>query len=297
MDAGAQRPGFESWEHQPGAAVGARRSTLVLGASGTGKTIFALQALVSAAHEREPGLFVGIGQEFERLLRLGQVFGWDLPRLQAEKLLAIHTPERGETLTRITADALVLAEKFRATRVAMDALHLAASPEDTAEHLRELLQVRDTLFAHGLTSTFTCSTAADAVTRWAALMQSLAECTVWLEVQHDLSGLKRLLRVVKYRAAPFPHWEFPFAIGPRGIELSVPGEPATSGPFGPELKAELDVAKQRLTTGLHALDRFLEIKQAELDFLLQKDTQQAPAPEPEKLASRSDPLRPGAQEI
>ncbi len=297
METGAPRSGSEPSQCQSGLSVSGRRSTLLLGASDTGKTIFALQAVVSAARDGEPGIFVGIGELEEGILALGQSFGWDLPKLKSEKLLAIYSPGAGESLTSITADALALAARLRATRVAMDSVHLATAPATTAEQLRELVQVRDSLLAHGLTSVFTCSTDSDAVTRCAALMQSLTDCTVWLEAQPEACGVKRLLRVVRYRAAPFPQWDFPFAIGGGGIELALPGEQVTPGPVGPELPAELEMVKRRLSTGLHALDRFLEMKQAELDFLLQKDAQQhqpAPAPEVKKPTARPEPPPRGA---
>jgi circadian clock protein KaiC len=299
MDTGAQRYGSEKSQNQLSGVFGARRSTLVLGGLGTGKTIFALQALVSAAREGQRVLFAGIGQSAEAVIALGDSFGWDLPKLQGERLLGIHTFEHAEELAQIGADVLCLAGNLGAERVALDCLNLAALPADTAEQTRQMLLVRDSLFEQGLTAIFTCNTDAPGLaTQCAALMRSLVDCAVWLESRHDPGGLKRFLRVIRYRAAaPFPDWEFPFSITQGGIELSIPGVEAATNLVGPELQIEVDSVRKRLRTGLHALDRFLEMKQAELDFLLEKAAEQAPASGPQKTTSGGDPFRPGAQQM
>src|SRR5512140_1630352 len=135
-------PPLPGLARQPGDAFCGRRSTLVLGASGTGKTVFALQALVSAAREGEPGVFVAIGQPPEALEAVGRGFGWDLPKLQAQRLLVIHACSGAQAPGVIVTDVLPLAASLRATRVALDSLHLARLPLGTADQMREMLQVR-----------------------------------------------------------------------------------------------------------------------------------------------------------
>ncbi len=58
------------------------RTTLVMGGPGTGKTVFALQALVNAARERkQPGIFVAFEEGPGEIFANAATFGWRLPAL------------------------------------------------------------------------------------------------------------------------------------------------------------------------------------------------------------------------
>src|SRR6202158_3469818 len=63
------------------------RTTLVMGGPGCGKTVFALQSLVTGANRRkEAGIFVAFEESTRQIVANAATFGWDLPALAKKKL-------------------------------------------------------------------------------------------------------------------------------------------------------------------------------------------------------------------
>ena len=79
-------PGFDEIVHG-GLPVG--RSTLIAGATGTGKTVFGLQFLWGGAQLGEPGVLVTFAELPEDLIANVESFGWDLGGLVREGRVAI----------------------------------------------------------------------------------------------------------------------------------------------------------------------------------------------------------------
>src|SRR6185503_1682825 len=66
------------------------RTTLVIGGPGSGKTVFALQTLVSGARLREePGIFVAVEENDKEIISNAATFRWDLPGLERRKLVLL----------------------------------------------------------------------------------------------------------------------------------------------------------------------------------------------------------------
>src|SRR3954468_15187134 len=77
-------PGFDSIT---GGGLPAGRTTLVLGAPGAGKTVFALECLVNGARSHgEPGIFVAFEENSRQIMANAATFGWDLPALERDRL-------------------------------------------------------------------------------------------------------------------------------------------------------------------------------------------------------------------
>jgi hypothetical protein len=94
---------------------------------------------------------------------------------------------------------------------------------------------------------------------------------VSLGFRQDPHSASRHLRVVKYRGASFFERECSFTIGDGGINLAFPASGAGTEPRPVALAhSEFELARQDLSARVQALDRFLEIKQAELKFLRQE---------------------------
>lgn len=65
---------------------------VVVGAAGSGKTIFGLEFLYRGATQfNEKGLYVSLEQEKEQLVRQAEQFGWNLAELESRGLLEIMT--------------------------------------------------------------------------------------------------------------------------------------------------------------------------------------------------------------
>src|SRR5579872_367495 len=68
----------------------AGRTTLICGAAGSGKTLFAAEFLVNGARlYGEPGVFFAFEESARELAENVMSLGFDLPRLMAKNLLAI----------------------------------------------------------------------------------------------------------------------------------------------------------------------------------------------------------------
>src|SRR5262245_22438769 len=75
--------GIEGFDELTGGGLPARRTTLLLGGPGAGKTVFALETLVNGARDfREPGIFVAFEENSRAILANAATFGWNLPALE-----------------------------------------------------------------------------------------------------------------------------------------------------------------------------------------------------------------------
>src|SRR4051795_10705508 len=80
-------PGFDSITH---GGVSKGRATLVVGTSGTGKTIFGLQFLAAGARDfGERGVLVTFEEVPEDLVKNAESFGWGLTDLVSDDSFAV----------------------------------------------------------------------------------------------------------------------------------------------------------------------------------------------------------------
>src|SRR3954452_24037272 len=96
-------PGFDTLTE---GGIVAGRSALLVGTSGSGKTIFGLQFLVEGARQfGEPGVLVTFEEVPEDIVRNGDGFGWDLRRRIASGELTIidASPDAAATDEHLTS--------------------------------------------------------------------------------------------------------------------------------------------------------------------------------------------------
>lgn len=97
------------------------RAVILSGASGTGKTTFALQFLVHGARQGQRGILYSFEERPERLRHVAKGFGWDLEALERDGLLrVVFIPQ---TDIRVTLDLERIARDltaFRPHRVVVD---------------------------------------------------------------------------------------------------------------------------------------------------------------------------------
>ena len=65
------------------------RTTVVNGASGSGKTLLGLEFLYRGALHGEPGIFIGFEEPPEQIRQNAATLGWDLPALEKQNRLFI----------------------------------------------------------------------------------------------------------------------------------------------------------------------------------------------------------------
>lgn len=235
------------------------RTTLLVGGAGSGKTLFALQALVNGARNwDEPGIFVTFEEQSRRLVENAGKFGWDLPALQRKKLFILDAQpsadliQSGEfDLTGLMAVIGAKARAMKARRIVFDSLDVLLDLlDDPRAQRREAYRLHSWLLEQGLTATLTakCHSSDGPARQPYEFMQFMVDCAVMLN--HGLSDgvSQRTVQVLKYRGSGFAENAIPFIIGGRGIEVA--GERNASHP-------KLHATTERVSSGVARLDSML----------------------------------------
>ncbi len=81
-------PGFDSIS---GGGIRECRSVILCGPPGSGKTTFGLQFIyLGIAHFNEPGVYISLSEEIEKIKEDSKLFGWDMEdKISKEKLLMV----------------------------------------------------------------------------------------------------------------------------------------------------------------------------------------------------------------
>ncbi len=259
------------------------RTTLVTGGPGSGKTVFALQALVHGVIKGEPGILVTFQESPRQMVENAATFGWDLARLEKDKLVILDARIRPNMiksielyLSGLLAGIRVVANEMCAKRVVFDSLDaLLGLLADRMTERHELFRLRDWLLEIGFTSLITIAGEGEdpLISQRHGSMQFLADCVVNLRQEVSKSTTSRSLRVLKYRGSGFVESEFPLLIGPAGLEITSAPTAQLASPAGSMkgragIRNEIDMARDDFKVRIKSLNRQLEIKNAELDFLL-----------------------------
>ncbi|MEA1833938.1 circadian clock protein KaiC [Methylobacterium durans] len=236
----------------------AGRPTLICGAAGCGKTLFATTFLVNGATQfDEPGVFMSFEERAEDLAANVASLGYDLDRLVSEGRLAIDhvRVERSEIeeTGEYDLDGLFIrlgyaVDTVKAKRVVLDTIETLFSGFSDPSILRaELRRLFGWIKDRGLTAIITGERGEGQLTRQ-GLEEYVSDCVVLLDNRVEEQITTRRLRVVKYRGSAHGTNEYPFLIDAEGISVL----PVTS--------ADLDYAAPGgiISTGIAGLDQMLE---------------------------------------
>ena len=251
--------GIAGFDEITGGGLPAGRTTLVLGAPGAGKTVFALESLVNGARiDREPGIFVAFEENTRQIIANAATFGWDLPALEREQLffldarLASTVVQGGDfDIQAMLAGLSAKAAAMNAKRIVFDGIDVLLSVlDDPTKERREIYRLQDWLHETGLTAIITAKAfEGDRLsTERYAFMQFMVDAVV--AFHHRLVDRVSLrgVRVLKYRGSGFAENEFPMIISPSGVQVSV---------FEPTA-LEYQVSDDRVSSGVPRLDTMLD---------------------------------------
>lgn len=233
------------------------RPTLVCGAAGCGKSLFATEFLVRGAMEfGEPGVLMTFEESVEDIKKNVASLGFDLNRLIARKRLVIdhvhversEIEENGEyDLEGIFIRLDFAIKAVGAKRVVLDTIEtLFAGLSNQAILRSELRRLFGWLKERGLTTIITGERGEGQLTRQ-GLEEYVSDCVVLLD--HRVFGQvsTRRLRVVKYRGSTHGTNEYPFLIDEQGISVL----PLTSSGM------DYGVSNERIPSGVEELDEML----------------------------------------
>jgi len=239
--------------------IPAHRTTLIVGGPGAGKTVFALQTLVTAARKyREPGIFVAFEESSRQIVGNAATFGWDLPGLERERLffldarLSPATVQAGDfDIGGMLAGLQAKATAMGAKRIVFDGIDVLLSLlSDPAKERREMYRLQEWLGANGLTAVITAKASENetAAAERYSFMQFMVDAVVTLHHRMLDRVSLRGVRVMKYRGSGFSEGEFPLIIADSGIEVAT---------FGTS-ELDFDVSSEHVSTGVPRLDTMLD---------------------------------------
>jgi circadian clock protein KaiC len=237
----------------------AGRPTLVCGAAGCGKTLFAVTFLVNGATLfNENGVFVSFEERAEDIATNVASLGYDMAGLVAEGKIAIDhvrvEPSEIEESGAYDLEGLFIrlgfaVDSIGAKRVVLDTIeNLFAGFTDMAVLRSEVRRLFGWIKDRGLTAVITGERGDGQLTRQ-GLEEYVSDCVVLLDNRVDHQITTRRLRVVKYRGSAHGTNEYPFLIDDKGISVL----PVTS--------ADLDygVPEGVVSSGIDGLDAMLGI--------------------------------------
>jgi circadian clock protein KaiC len=257
-EAGLQKAltGIQGFDEMTLGGLPRRRTSLIMGGTGSGKTIFALQTLVNGARKfGEPAIFVAFEENAQQIIANATSFGWDLPALQQDKLffldarLSVDVIQAGDfDLSGMLASLQDKAAEIGARRIAFDSIDvlLMLMGNIRAKH-RELYRLRNWLAESDLIGVITTRLENEAEMQHYGFLQFMADCVIHLDHQMTERISGREIRVVKYRGSSFSENAVPMVIGPHGIEV------ANIDPS----HIEYEVFTEQISSGVGRLDTML----------------------------------------
>ena len=236
-----------------------RRPTLVCGAAGCGKTIFAMEFIVNGAEMGEPGVFVSFEETIDDLKKnfismnpkLNDLIDQNKISLDHIHIERSEIEETGEYDLEGLFIRLGYAIDFiGAKRVVLDTVEALFSGFSAEALLRaELRRLFGWLKNKGVTAIITGESGEKTLTRY-GLEEYVADCVILLNNPVVNKITTRNLRIVKYRGSSHGTNEYPFLIDENGITVL----PITS------IGLDHSVSSEYISTGIKRLDTMLDGK-------------------------------------
>ena len=234
------------------------RPSLLCGAAGCGKTLFAMTFLVNGATQfNEPGVFMSFEERAEDLAANVASLGYDIDGLVGQGKLAIdhvrversEIEETGEyDLEGLFVRLGYAVDSIGAKRVVLDTVEtLFSGFTDPAILRAELRRLFGWLKDRGLTAIITGERGDGSLTRH-GLEEYVSDCVILLDNRVAEQITTRRLRVVKYRGSAHGTNEYPFLIDGQGISVL----PVTSSGLVCPVSSEI------VSSGIPGLDAMLQ---------------------------------------
>ena len=236
------------------------RTTLLSGASGTGKTVFSAQFLYKGIIDhRENGVFVTFEERPEDIIKNMKGFGWNVGKLEKEKKWAFVDASPGDAdavevgqydLGAFMARVSYAIKKVGAKRVAIDSVSAIFTHfQDPGIIRRELYRLTQMLKQANITCIMTAERPNDgsAVSRY-GVEEFVSDNVILLHNRLNGRGEReRTVEVLKFRGTDHDSEEAPLIVNESGVNIYPRPKPRLSGKG----------FTKKISTGIKGMDNLL----------------------------------------
>jgi circadian clock protein KaiC len=202
-----------------------KSTTLVTGASGTGKTITAIHFILEGAKRGERGIYIALEESEEQLIRNANSFGQPLQKYIKKGLITIHSdiPE-GKPIEEHYKSIENLVNKIKPKRFVIDSLSGIERNYSPQRFRGFTIALNNFLKNFGVTSLMTNTTASLLeVSTITETRLSTATDNILILKYVELGGkMRRLISVLKERGSNHEKGLMEFRMGKKGIEIVGP---------------------------------------------------------------------------
>jgi circadian clock protein KaiC len=221
---------IQAFDQSCGGLAPRTRISLLTGGPGSGKTVFALQSLVSAARKREePGIFVAFEERPEQIIANAAGFQWDLDALLEHKLFFVDANLSSDVIRSGDFDfrgmlAMLKAKKeeIGARWIVFDGIDvLVTRLQNPRSESREIYRVRDWLAESEVcTAIFTAKIDSHgSPIAIYGFLQFVVDCAIEFQLRRECGVALRRMQVTKYRGSAFAKSTYPVSFGAGGMEI------------------------------------------------------------------------------
>ncbi|HSB32878.1 MAG TPA: circadian clock protein KaiC [Nitrospirota bacterium] len=249
--------GINGLDQITGGGLPQGRPTLLSGAAGCGKTLFAMEFLVEGVRRfNEPGVFVSFEENSEELAKNFSSLGFNIEELSKRRKIALEYIYIERSEIEVTGEYDLeglfirlqhIVNSIGAKRIVLDTIEALFSALPNEGILRaEIRRLFRWIKSKGLTAIVTAEKGHGDMTRH-GLEEYVSDCAIVLDHNVVDQVATRRMRIVKYRGSSHGTNEYPFLIDETGISVL----PITS------VTLQHESSTERVSTGIPRLDAMM----------------------------------------
>jgi KaiC/GvpD/RAD55 family RecA-like ATPase len=210
-------------------------NVLITGGPGTGKSIIALQYLVSGAMNGEPGVYLTCDETKDKIISQALIFGWDLSKLEKENKIILKSLEEEFDIEAILETMQNDVKKIKAKRVVIDSISMLGIyskvvPEIFKKtvkklprfqrHIEEMQRPQIVAIFQALASFGTTNLVIAEGDEQSAIPEYAADGVIQVKRESVGSSEERSLEVVKMRETKTNGGTYSFVITETGVRIT-----------------------------------------------------------------------------
>jgi KaiC domain protein len=217
--------GIDGLDDMLGGGIPRYHNVAVIGACGTGKTIFGMQYMYNGLIKNEKGIYITLEEDIESLVKNAEAFGWKFrPYMETQKLLLVKLEpiDIKTTIAKIRHELPKEIKRFGAERVVVDSVALLSMIFENDKDKRESLwllakQLKDA----GVTAIFTDEVKTENSNESrVGFVEYISDGVIVLRHRELDTGAVRLsLRILKMRGTDHIRESKPYEITTEGIRV------------------------------------------------------------------------------